>query len=329
MSTPKGLLFVIVGPPAAGKNALMEATLKREPRVRQLATVTTRPRRPTEQQGRERLFVTLDQFQQMVADNDLLEWQEVHERKYYGVPRRAVEEALAAGQNLIADIDVLGATYIRSLYPSNVILIFVQPPSVDVLEDRMAVRGETEADIQIRLSRVAMEMGYLPLADYVVVNDDFDQAAERFYAIIASEIERQEQQRPVVYTYHHAVTVYPVYEHEVLCRPASPHYPHTALRPAEIPHAAALRVLEETFGLPASVDHLLRIKPNKGSFISPADVRVTTDKTAKQITFTYVYLLPEPVAPPMDWHWQPIEQIELPALVRQILRDSQPLKLNS
>ncbi len=329
MSTIQGLLFIVVGPPGVGKNALMEETLKRETRVRQLATVTTRPRRPNEQEGRERLFVTYEQFQQMIASSALLEWQEVHEHKFYGVPRREVEAALAAGQNLIADIDVLGATYIRSLYPEQVILIFVQPPSVEVLEDRMSVRGETEAEIQTRLSRVAMEMAYLPLVDYTVVNDDLEQAAQDFYAIVRSEIERQRDQRPTKRRYHYTVNVFAVFEHEVLYHKTPPHYPHTTLQAAEIPHHAALRSLEESLRITADADHLLHIRPNKGSFISPVDVNVVAHDADKQITFTYVYLLPERLTPPDGWQWQPVEHSALTPVVQQLLQDHQPLKLNS
>jgi len=318
LSKTQGLLFMIVGPPGVGKNALMEEALKSEHRLNQLATATTRPRRPYEQEGRERLFVTIEQFRQMIANGELLEWQEVHRNKFYGVPRQVVENALAEGQNLIADIDVLGATYIRSLYPENTVLIFVKPPSVEALEDRMHVRGESEEDIQTRLSRVAMEMDYLPVADYIVVNDDFEQAARQFQALITSEIERQLENRPVNRRYTHAVSVLPVYDQEVLCRPNPPRYPHTYLQPREIPHIAALRVMEETFAIAPSVNHLLRIKRNAGSFISPVEVTVRTEGTTKHITFTYVYLLPQRLSPPDDWMWQPANEEILTSMDREV-----------
>ena len=147
MSKPQGLLFLVIGPPGVGKNALMNDALKHFDDLRQLATATTRRPRPTEQEGREHLFVTPETFREMIARNELLEWQEVHPNKFYGVPRASIENALASGEKLIADIDVLGATYIRSLYPGQVVLIYIEPPSVAVLEERMQQRGENRADI--------------------------------------------------------------------------------------------------------------------------------------------------------------------------------------
>ncbi len=315
----QGLFFTIVGPPGVGKNALMEEALAHQPGLRQLATATTRPRRPNEQAGRERLFVSVEEFQQMIARGDLLEWQEVHPGMLYGVPRRMVEETLASGQHLIADIDVLGATYIRSLYPQNVVLIFVQPPSVEALEDRMHTRGEAEADIQMRLTRVAMEMAYLPLADHVVVNDDFAQASASFQAIIADEIRQQHKKPAFGKRYSHSVAVIPLFENQVLCAPSQPAYPVSPLLEAEIPHEAALRTLEDVLPFSASADHLLRIKPNKGSFVSPVQVDVTVEGPTKHILFTYVYLLPERVATPPGWSWQAVEQADLPEAASLLL----------
>ncbi len=123
-----------------GKNALMNAALEHIPQLRQMPTMTTRERRDNETPGRERFFVSPEQFQQLIADNALFEWQEVYEGRFYGVPRQPLEEALEKGENLIADIDVLGATYIRSVYPDNTYIIFVRPPSVQALPDRMQTR---------------------------------------------------------------------------------------------------------------------------------------------------------------------------------------------
>jgi guanylate kinase len=319
LSIQAGLLFVIVGPAGVGKNALMEEALRREANLRQLATATTRPRRPKEEEGRERLFLDVEQFQQMIDRGALLEWQEVHRSEFYGVPRQPVEEAFAAGQHLIADIDVLGATFIRSLYPQNVILIFVQPPSLEALERRMQARGETDEDIRTRLNRVAMEMTYLPLADFAVVNDDFEQAAASFCAIIAAEIARQRDQQPSPRQYEHTAQIIPVYGSEYMQRSAPPLYPTAALLPGEIPHIAALRALEEALPVTASIDHLLRTKPNKGSFISPAALDVVQKDSVKLISFTYVYLLPQRLQTGEQWEWRPLDELELAGVVRQAL----------
>ena len=325
----EGLLFTIVGPPGVGKNALMSEALADQTRLKQLATATTRERRPNEQDGRERLFVTVEQFGHMIEHGDLLEWQEVHPGKLYGVPRRTVEEALATGQNLIADIDVLGATYIRSLYPQNVILIFVQPPSVDALEERMHIRGETEEDIQARLMRVSMEMAYLPVADYVVENDDFEQAAEQFRSIIASEIDRQRSARSTGRQYRHRVTTILLYEDSVLRHETPPPYPADVLHPAEIPHHAALRVLEAALPIGVAEDNLLRIKATRGSFISPVSVSAALSEGVRDIHFTYVYLLSQYLVAPSGWSWQPVDDADLPDTVRRFLHHQQQVRSNA
>lgn len=189
-----GLLFVLVGPPGVGKNAMMNSVLDQITSLRQLPTATTRPIRPTEQHGREHLFVTQDEFQRMIDQNDLIEWQIVHGHQY-GTPRSTVQQAMSAGQDLIADIEVLGATYLRSAFPENVILIFVQPPSLTELIHRMHTRGETEAEIQKRMQRVEMEMRYAPECDYLITNDSVERASDILRGIILAEYSRRDLKR--------------------------------------------------------------------------------------------------------------------------------------
>jgi guanylate kinase len=187
-------VFILVGPPGVGKNAMMNNVLDRIASLRQLPTATTRPIRPTEQHGREHLFVTRDEFQRMIDQDDLIEWQVVHGHQY-GTPRSTVQQAMSQGQDLIADIEVLGATYLRSAFPENVILIFVQPPSIDELVHRMHNRGETETEIRKRMERVEMEMRYAPQCDYLITNDSIDRASDILRGIILAEYSRRDLRR--------------------------------------------------------------------------------------------------------------------------------------
>ena len=138
-----GVIFVMIGPGGAGKNAIMKAVIAAFPAMKQLATATTRPMRADEKQGREHLFVSEQQFQEMISRNELLEHQEVTPGKFYGIPRRTVMEALTAGAARIADIEVLGAIELAAAYPQNVVQVFVTVPGDDiaqqlaVLEERM------------------------------------------------------------------------------------------------------------------------------------------------------------------------------------------------
>lgn len=196
-----GIIFVIIGPGGAGKNAIMKAVIAAIPALKQLATATTRPMRADEQQGREHVFVSAQRFQEMISHNELLEHQEVTPGKRYGIPRRAVLEALTAGAARIADIEVLGAIELAAAFPQNVVQVFVTVPGGDIaqqmtlLEERMRGRADEATDIEQRLERArTLELPYQTHCDYIVVNDDLAQAIEATAAIVRREmVERQLQ----------------------------------------------------------------------------------------------------------------------------------------
>lgn len=308
----QGLLFVLIGPPGAGKNALMNDALARDAHLRQLATATTRGIRPTEQQGREHLFTDTATFRTMIDNGELLEWQQVH-GNLYGIPRRTLEDAFAEGQDLTADIDVLGATYIRSLYPNNVVLVFIAPPDIATLETRMRTRGEPETEIATRMKRVTMEMTYAPLCDYVIVNDDLAQAATTFCTII--EAERQRQMRHENRTFDYRVSVIPLYQDETLLNPDN-RFPEDTPRYGEMPHQTAIRLMQQVFHVEhPSVDSLFEAAPHAGSFVPP----VMVEGDGQRIHFTYAYLLSERITPPLDWRWLSLQETNLPQTILDVI----------
>ncbi|HEX2620889.1 MAG TPA: guanylate kinase [Phototrophicaceae bacterium] len=189
----QGLLFVLVGPGGVGKNTLMQMVLPRFDRLRQLPTATTRTPRSGEQQGREHLFIGVDEFRRMIADGELIEHEEVHPGKFYGVPRKVVEQTLATGEDLIADIEIAGAKKVHEAFPHNTVLIFIAPPSLDVLEERMENRGETEAGIAERLARAEREMHFKDCCDYVIVNENLESASRLLYDVIASTRKQRDE----------------------------------------------------------------------------------------------------------------------------------------
>jgi guanylate kinase len=324
-----GLLFFLVGPPGAGKNALINIILAEMDDIGQLATATTRPRRPTEQQGREHHFITPGEFQTMIADNNLLEWQQVH-HNLYGIPRETVEAALARGHDLTADIDVLGATYIRSLYPENVVLIFIRPPSINELENRMRQRGEPETEIVQRMKRVAMEMAYAPVCDYEILNDDLERAAEKLRAIIHQERQRAAGQRNR-FRFLHTVQVLAVHGGEILTRTTSPHFPQGLIERGEIPHLAALRVLQQQIQLdPAQISLYADPEtPHHGSFTPPARLEVIPHADeSREIMFMYIALLATRITPPDGWEWCRIEAVDLPVDIQALLSPHSTLSPN-
>ena len=202
--TVRGHLFVLVGPGGTGKNTLMNIVKARQPYLKQLATATTRAPRDGELHGREHLFVSLQDFQQMIDENQLLEHQEVTTGKFYGIPRFVVEDNLSTGQSLVADIEFKGAKILHDAFPADVIMIFINVPGhtleakLDLLRYRMLNRidGEpTEEDlarIEERLKRAkeselpfANNQGYI---DYEIVNETLDDAANQLEQIIVNTL---------------------------------------------------------------------------------------------------------------------------------------------
>ena len=193
-----GVIFVMIGPGGAGKNAIMRALMAGCGEIRQLATATTRPMRAGEKQGREHLFVTERDFQKLIAEGSLLEYQEVTPGKFYGIPRRTVAEVVAGGEIRIADIEVLGAIELAAAYPANVVQIFVTVPGdslaaqLALLRQRMGARADPNTDVEGRLRRAeALELPYQSRCDYVVVNDNLSRAIARTRSIIDAELLRR------------------------------------------------------------------------------------------------------------------------------------------
>ena len=194
-----GVIFVMIGPGGAGKNAIMKALMADNPAIRQLATATTREMRGDEAQGREHLFVSKERFERMIAAGELLEYQEVTPGKFYGIPRQSVAAGLAAGEIRIADIEVIGAGILADNFGENVVQIFVTAPGASlaeqlaVLQKRMKERDDAYTDIDQRLRRAReLELPYQSRCDYVVVNDCLAAAIERTRGIIERELtERQ------------------------------------------------------------------------------------------------------------------------------------------
>lgn len=195
---PLGLIFVMIGPGGAGKNAIMKAIIAQSSHIRQLATATTRIMRANEQQGREHFFVTPAQFQDMIKNDLLLEYQEVTPNKLYGIPRQGVVDCLSGGKICVADIDVLGAKALVAAFPNHVVQIFVTVPGASIaeqltlLEQRMRNRRDSTTDIAQRLKRArSLELPYQNDCDYIVVNDTLEQAVQSTRAIIQSELRQR------------------------------------------------------------------------------------------------------------------------------------------
>jgi guanylate kinase len=191
----RGRLYVISAPSGAGKTSLVKALLAGEPRLRLSISHTTRTRRPTEVEGREYHFVPGAQFEQLVARGEFLEHARVFDNNY-GTSRAFVESQLAAGHDVLLEIDWQGAQQVRRALPECV-SIFVLPPARQTLAERLARRAtDTPEVIRRRLEDAAGDMSHYDEFDYVVVNDDFDRAVADLRRIIAGEGEDLRSDRP-------------------------------------------------------------------------------------------------------------------------------------
>jgi len=188
----QGVLFVLVGPSGVGKNETMKGVLGNVPRLRQFPTMTTRPMRANEQQGVQHFFVSPEEFRRLIAQNALIEYQEVYKDKYYGTPRRHLQDAFDSASTVIADIEVLGADKVKAAFPDRVVTIFIAPPSLADLEKRIRNREKiSEEEIKERLDRAPFELSYARQCDYCVINDTLPQTVDAVTAIVAQELHRR------------------------------------------------------------------------------------------------------------------------------------------
>ena len=192
---PTSRLFVISAPSGAGKTSLVKALLQRLPELRVSTSHTTRPPRPNESDGREYFFVDNAGFNELVAGNAFLEHARVFDNQY-GTGRRQLEEKLAAGHDVILEIDWQGARQVRAAMPG-CRSIFILPPSLRALRERLNARGtDSAAVIERRLADAVADMSHWREFDYVVVNADFTQAVEELAAIVAGTGESYRAGRP-------------------------------------------------------------------------------------------------------------------------------------
>src|SRR5690554_6881897 len=181
----EGILIVLSGPSGAGKGTICKSLLA-ETNIQYSISATTRNPRPTEMDGRDYFFITKEDFENKIKENGFLEWARVYDN-YYGTPKKFVEETLAEGKDCILEIDPQGAQKVRSNKPDGV-LIFIAPPSMQELENRITNRGtENLSEITKRLSSAKEEMLCMYNYDYVVINDQVENAVEKIKAIIIAE----------------------------------------------------------------------------------------------------------------------------------------------
>ena len=181
-----GNLFVVAAPSGAGKSSLVKALMELDSHVQPSVSHTTRAPRGQEKHGREYFFVSAPEFDAMVQADAFVEWAHVHQHRY-GTSKKAIEERMGQGADVILEIDYQGAVQIRKIF-ANAVSIFILPPSWEELRSRLERRGEdSPAVIEVRLQNAAVEVAQAHQFDFVIINELFDRALFDLKAIIHSQ----------------------------------------------------------------------------------------------------------------------------------------------
>lgn len=183
----QGKLIIISAPSGSGKSTIIGRIMQDESlRLSFSVSATTRPRRGEEVNGVDYYYKTVDEFKQMIADEQLVEYQEVYEGRYYGTPKSEVERITGLGRNVVLDLDVLGGVNVKRMYGDRALAIFIQPPSVEVLRQRLIGRGtDSMEDIMARVNKAEFEISIGPQFDYTVINDDLETAVAEVHRLIS------------------------------------------------------------------------------------------------------------------------------------------------
>jgi guanylate kinase len=184
-----GRFIILSGPSGVGKNTLLGRVLQGIRGVYYIPSATTRPMRPGERQMHPYVFVSREEFEDMIRRGQFLEWKKIHTNDYYGTHRPTIEYAIEHGYDIVTDMDVLGCADAVATFPDATRTIFITPPSLDELSHRLSARDTDAANIQTRLERVELEMKYADRYDYLMVNDDLERSTEELRRLLKVIVE--------------------------------------------------------------------------------------------------------------------------------------------
>ena len=201
-ASQKGTLFIIAAPSGAGKTSLVKTLLEKDPNICVSISHTTRAKRPLEQDGKDYHFVSIEQFNVLLKEHAFLEHAEVF-GNHYGTSKHHVEELLSSGMDVILEIDWQGARQVRQLMPGT-LSIFILPPSMNSLKERLSNRAQdSESVIAKRMEQAVDEMSHHGEFDFLVINDDFDEASHQLLTIIQCARLQTSRQKD---RYHNLIT---------------------------------------------------------------------------------------------------------------------------
>ncbi|HOG20074.1 MAG TPA: guanylate kinase [Salinivirgaceae bacterium] len=178
-------LIIVSAPSGSGKTTLIKHLMSQLPMFEFSISATTRPMREGETDGKDYYFLTVEKFKKLIEQQQFIEWEEVYEGRYYGTLKSEITRIANKGKIAIFDVDVKGGINIKKLYGSSAFSIFIQPPSIEVLEERLRIRAtDTEEDIRARVNKAAEEMTYSSQFDQIVVNDNIEVSKTKLVDIV-------------------------------------------------------------------------------------------------------------------------------------------------
>lgn len=187
-----GKLIIFSAPSGSGKSTIISYLLGQGLNLAFSVSATSRPPRGTERDGVEYFFLSPEEFRRRIADGDFLEYEEVYKDRFYGTLKSQVEKQLSSGQNVVFDVDVVGGCNIKRFYGDRALSVFIQPPSIDELRNRLVGRGTDAPEvIESRIAKARFELGYADKFDVRIVNDKLEQAEAEALRIVTDFINRQ------------------------------------------------------------------------------------------------------------------------------------------
>ncbi len=181
----QGKVIIVSAPSGAGKTSIVKHLLQEVPDLRFSISVTTRQKRDYEIDGKDYYFITPEDFRERLAQDDFLEWQEVYKDQYYGSLKSEVERIWRNGQVVIFDVDVLGGLNIKKFYNGQALSVFIEPPTMEELRNRLHKRGtETEETMKKRLDKAEYELSFSKRFDRIVLNDKLEDAQNEMVALV-------------------------------------------------------------------------------------------------------------------------------------------------
>lgn len=178
-------VIVVSAPSGAGKTSIVRNLLEKNPQLSFSISATTRAKREMEQDGKDYYFISVPEFQKRIAADDFLEWQEVYKGQFYGSLKSEVDRLCSEGKVVVFDVDVLGGLNIKKFYKEQALSVFIQPPTLETLKERLQGRGtETPESLKKRVDKAEYEMSFANQFDAIVVNDVLEEAREEAQRLI-------------------------------------------------------------------------------------------------------------------------------------------------